>query len=71
MTATLAVHCKTCGAEERVEVPVDVPSVDVGTGIEVDVPCRACGGELFAPGGHYERDPEGLLIRTGSFRGCD
>jgi len=70
MTAQLSTHCKACGVEVLIDVPIDVPSVDVGTGIEVDLPCQACGGELFAPGGHYEVNPEGILVRTGPFGGC-
>lgn len=60
----LPVTCANCGLTGTLDMAMNLGSMDSAS-ITIKNPCPSCQGELTAPGGKYERDSEGLLVRVG------
>ena len=65
MPTKLDVECPN-GHIDVVVLAADLTSVDVAMCVLVEKPCPQCGGLLTAPAGHYEKHPDGTLVRVGT-----
>lgn len=65
MTTKIRLVCATCNSVGTITLDKEYARVDIGGSIDVDLPCPGCGERVSAPGGRYERDDGGYLVRTG------
>lgn len=64
--AKVAVACEACGLTGSIDFGNTNMTLNTGK-ISVQQKCPKCGGEFSAPGGRYETDENGNLVRVGDY----
>lgn len=69
MSSKVNISCSNpdCNVKGVVDIDMDLNNLSIGGVIRSEHACPACGGELSAPSGTYEKNEEGFLVRVGDY----